>query len=266
LLPVFAFVSVILLLGLGWMLYALGTFDSFLGVTPESPPVTEITEETGTTPSPEPSLEPSPNPADLLALFFEAVEGDVLAGALGQGSFALMSGGSNLLPPGEVRVQPDGRTAISIPGLLLIVFESNTDFYYLPGGRADAPCIELQKGIGYFMNPSRGMFEEDRPCEVHTPNGVIVLLDSSPSVAYQPDTGTTIITCIDGPCTILFEGETYILLAGEAIELPSDDPQSRILDDEEVTGWIDTFSYLDKEGLRVEFDETTITDPYGRQP
>ncbi|TAK10970.1 MAG: LysM peptidoglycan-binding domain-containing protein [Anaerolineae bacterium] len=77
---------------------------------------------------------------------------------------------------------------------------------------------------------------------IDTPSGLASVRGSYLNVRVSPDTGETIITCLEGMCTLSNDGGSVVLGAGETARIlnATTPPESGDMDDQDIQRWLDS--------------------------
>lgn len=175
-------------------------------------------------------------PAALSAALFE-VSGTVQTLKPAEGLFRDASDGDAIAVKDQVLTHDNGRVRIDISnGTIVRVGPLTTFTLEDMDVNASGPFARFKLDIGELWIILNG-----GQVNVDTPAGLASVRGSYLNVIVRPDTGETIVTCLEGTCTLGNGGGTVTLTAGESARIlnSSQPPETGKMDDQDVQRWLD---------------------------
>ncbi len=201
------------------------------------PPVTSPTAggDTPQAPAASATAQPTSTPARTAAL--KELVNIVEAQATDQDAWAAAWEGQLIQVGGSVRTKANSRVTLSFSEGTIVRLAPNSQFILKAMNETvDQPSSQLHLLFGKLWVILAG-----GEMSVETPVGVAAVRGSLLSVQFNPDTNTTMITCLEGHCQLENGGQTVELVAGQAAEVtgvdnPPSEPQP--MTEAEVEDWL----------------------------
>ncbi len=172
----------------------------------------------------------------LTAALYE-VSGTVQTLKPSEGLFKDAADGTTIEVSDQVLTYDNGRTRVDLSnGTIVRVGPLTTFTLEAVDVNASGPFARFKLDIGELWIILNG-----GQVNVDTPAGLASVRGSYLNVIVRPDTGETIVTCLEGTCTLGNDGGTVTLGAGETARIlnTSLPPQTGKMDDQDVQRWLD---------------------------
>jgi hypothetical protein len=165
------------------------------------------------------------------------VSGDVLARVTQEDEYALAENGYIVEAYGQVMTKTHSKARLDLSNGSLVRLSADTIFTLQPAERrSDGLLQHLQLSVGKLWIILNG-----GALDVETPSGLASVRGSYLSVSYNPETGETYITCLEGTCTLTDEQGSVEIGAGQTavISHAGEPPVVGEMSEEEVQEWLD---------------------------
>ncbi len=172
----------------------------------------------------------------LTAALYE-VSGTVQTLKPSEGLFKDAADGTTIEVSDQVLTYDNGRTRVDLSnGTIVRVGPLTTFTLEAVDVNASGPFARFKLDIGELWIILNG-----GQVNVDTPAGLASVRGSYLNVIVRPDTGETIVTCLEGTCTLGNDGGSVTLGAGETARIlnTSLPPETGKMDDQDVQRWLD---------------------------
>lgn len=195
-------------------------------------------ETVGVTPVAPPAVTRLPGQATegIFTASLSEIVGNVLARTAQEPSFLEAKNGYVVQVLGQVQTQTDGRARLDFSTGSLVRLGPNTLFTLQPPEEApQGLLIRIRLEVGRLWVILQG-----GSLEVETKSGVAAVRGSYMSVSYNPDSGETGITCLEGNCSLATPQGTVQITAGQTAVVTGagEPPHIGNMDDQDVQEWL----------------------------
>lgn len=162
---------------------------------------------------------------------------EVLARQYAGANFIVAFDGTVIEVGGQAQTGDASRARLDLTEGTIVRLDENSLFELIELPQNQNLFTRLRLAIGrIWITLSGGSME------VETPNGLAAVRGSLLGVSYNPETGTTTVTCLEGTCSVSANGETITIPQGQqAVIFGLDAPPvlEGQIDDSELQAWLD---------------------------